>query len=98
MENLFNFINNSISPFHAVVECEKLLKDAGFIRLFENKTYNLENGHGYYVVRNDASIIAFVMPIAATTPRHTSLFVKVSIISPVCKNYLSVRLVYIILF
>ena len=62
MENLFNFINNSISPFHAVVECEKLLKDAGFIRLFENKTYNLENGHGYYVVRNDASIIAFVMP------------------------------------
>ena len=46
MEKLFNFINNSISPFHGVLECEKLLKEAGFIRLAETKPFVLENGKG----------------------------------------------------
>ena len=62
MERLFDFLNNSVSPFHGVLECEKILKEAGFTKLQENKTYNLENAKGYYVVRNDASIIAFIMP------------------------------------
>ena len=62
MEKLFNFINNSVSPFHGVLECEKLLKEAGFTKLAETKPFCLENGKGYYVVRNDASIIAFIMP------------------------------------
>ena len=62
MEKLFDFLNNSVSPFHGVLECEKILKEAGFTKLQENKTYNLEDRKGYYVVRNDASIIAFIMP------------------------------------
>ena len=62
MEKLFNLINNSVSPFHGVLECEKLLKEAGFTKLAETKPFCLENGKGYYVVRNDASIIAFIMP------------------------------------
>ena len=66
MEKLFNFINKSVSPFHAVNECVSLLEEAGFTKLNEKKTYMLESNKGYYVVRNDASIIAFVMPKAFT--------------------------------
>ena len=41
MEKLFNFMNNSVSPFHGVLECEKLLKEAGFKKLVETKPFCL---------------------------------------------------------
>ena len=38
------------------------LKQNGFEKLSEKETYQLEAGKKYYVVRNDSSIIAFVLP------------------------------------
>ena len=60
--NFVEFLNNSHSPFHAVAEVERKLNDAGFIKLRENATWNLENNRFYYVVRNQSSLIAFKIP------------------------------------
>ncbi len=60
--NFVEFLNSSHSPFHAVAEVEKKLNDAGFIKLRENATWNLENNRFYYVVRNQSSLIAFKIP------------------------------------
>ncbi|MBO4219000.1 MAG: M18 family aminopeptidase [Erysipelotrichaceae bacterium] len=60
--NFVEFLNSSHSPFHAVAEVEKQLNEAGFIKLRENATWNLENNRFYYVVRNQSSLIAFKIP------------------------------------
>ena len=62
MEKLFNFINKSISPFHGVAVIKSILEENGFLSLNEASKFNLEAGKSYYVVRNDASIIAFKLP------------------------------------
>ena len=56
------FLNNSHSPFHAIAQVEKKLDDAGFIRLRENASWNLENNRFYYVVKNQTCLIAFKIP------------------------------------
>ena len=68
VNNLLKFINKSKSPFHAVATISELLEENGYIRLFEASKFNLEAGKGYYVVRNDASVIAFKMP--SSTPEY----------------------------
>ena len=62
MEELFEFLNAGVSPFHAVLSCEEMLGQAGFQRLEESEPWNLEPGGKYYVTRNQSSIIAFVIP------------------------------------
>lgn len=62
MEELFDFLNAGVSPFHAVLSCEEKLGSAGFQRLEESEPWNLEAGGKYYVTRNQSSIIAFVIP------------------------------------
>ena len=62
MEKLFKFIEKSISPYHGVAAIKSILDENGFIGLKEASKFNLEAGKAYYVVRNDASIIAFKMP------------------------------------
>ncbi len=61
-EKFVEFLNNSHCAFWAVNEIEKQLIAAGFIKLKENSTWNLENNRYYYVVRNQSSIIAFKIP------------------------------------
>ena len=56
------FLNNSHSPFHAIAQAEKKLNDAGFIKLRENASWNLENNRFYYVVKNQTCLIAFKIP------------------------------------
>lgn len=61
-EKLAEFLNKSHSSFHAIREMENQLRDAGFIKLRENSTWQLENNRFYYVIRNQSSIIAFKIP------------------------------------
>jgi aspartyl aminopeptidase len=58
-QGLLNFLNNSPTPFHAVASMVKILKDNNFEKLNEKDSWALETGKGYYVIRNDSSIIAF---------------------------------------
>ena len=62
MKELLQFIDNSLTSYHAVREVENQLKTAGFEQLSEKKLWNLERGKAYYVVRNDSSLMAFRVP------------------------------------
>lgn len=62
IEELMRFLDSALTCYHAVCEVEKRLLEAGFTRLDEKTAWALESGQGYYVVRNDSSIIAFHVP------------------------------------
>ena len=57
--DLLDFLNNSPTAFHAVASLSQMLEAAGFTRLHEGESWQLEANLGYYVTRNDSSIIAF---------------------------------------
>jgi len=59
--DLLNFIDASPSPWHAVDSVAKLLNANGFKPLIENQPWQFKKNGRYYVVRDGASIIAFVI-------------------------------------
>ncbi|MCC5859515.1 MAG: M18 family aminopeptidase [Ectothiorhodospiraceae bacterium] len=56
---LLDFIDRSPSPWHAVASCVQELATAGYQQLNEGNPWRLESGQGYYVIRDDSSLIAF---------------------------------------
>jgi aspartyl aminopeptidase len=69
VQNLLNFIDSSPSPWHAVNSIEKKLLDCEFVRLNEQERWGLKRGGRYFVIRDDSSIILFVVgqkPLAET--------------------------------
>ena len=60
-QDLLNFIDASPSPWHAVECVAELLKENGFKPLIENQPWQFKKNGRYYVVRDGASIIAFVI-------------------------------------
>jgi aspartyl aminopeptidase len=64
---LLDFIDASPSPWHAVSHIVEQLKSNGFKPLIENQPWQFRKNGKYYVVRDGASIIAFIVgykPIA----------------------------------
>ena len=61
-KQLLHFIEKSPTAFHAVeaVVCE--LEEQGFTRLEEGGEWTLSPGEGYFVTRNQSSVIAFRLP------------------------------------
>ncbi|PIE40256.1 MAG: M18 family aminopeptidase, partial [Gammaproteobacteria bacterium] len=57
---LFSFLRQSPTPFHAVLVMSNMLDEAGFEKLSESDEWRLADHGKYYVVRNGSSIIAFV--------------------------------------
>ena len=66
-QELLDFIDASPSPWHAVATMETRLSLHGFGRLEETDRWMLRPGCRYYVVRDDSSIIAFVVGAGALT-------------------------------
>ena len=62
MQEMMQFIDNSLTSYHAVCEVEKQLKNNGFKCLSEKNVWNLEAGKAYYLIRNDSSLMAFRVP------------------------------------
>ncbi|MDH5484405.1 MAG: M18 family aminopeptidase [Gammaproteobacteria bacterium] len=58
-QGMMDFIEMSPTPFHAVEQIISRLECSGYQRLFEADAWSLEQGQGYFVCRNDSSIIAF---------------------------------------
>lgn len=58
---LLDFIDTSPSPWHAVDSTKVLLDANGFKPLIENQPWQFRKNGRYYVVRDGASIIAFVI-------------------------------------
>ena len=61
-KKLFDFIEKSPTPFHAVANVCESLKEKGYLELCESGKWDLEKGKGYYVTRNGSSVIAFRIP------------------------------------
>lgn len=61
-EELFSFIQNSPSPYHAVFSAALVLQEHGFTELSEKQKWKLDPGGKYYVKRNGTSLFAFRMP------------------------------------
>ena len=65
---LIHFIEKSPTAFHAVETIAKHLESEGFICLREGENWELLPGHGYYVTKNQSSLISFRIP--EQTPSH----------------------------
>jgi len=61
VEHLLKFIDASPSPWHAVASVETQLLSFQFVKLDEADKWLLKPGGRYYVVRDDSSVIAFVL-------------------------------------
>lgn len=59
MEKLINFLNKSITMYHAVENIEVELKNRGFELLTENNDWKLQENGSYYIKKDQTSIIAF---------------------------------------
>ena len=64
VSSMLDFIQKSVSPYHATEELKKMLDAAGYTELCESEEWNLARGGRYYVSRNLSSIIAFRLPEA----------------------------------
>lgn len=62
VNKLFNFINNSPTAYHVVNNISDELKAKNYIELKESQRFCLKPNQGYFVTRNDSSIIAFYIP------------------------------------
>ena len=61
IRNLLNFIDESPTPWHVVASIEKLMAAFQFTKLDEAAKWQLRIGGRYYVVRDDSSIVVFVV-------------------------------------
>lgn len=59
--NLINFIKNSTCSYTCIKEIESILIKNGYKRLYETDNWEI-NDNKYYIIRNDASIIAIHLP------------------------------------
>lgn len=59
---LLDFIDASPTPFHAVANMKAALEAAGYKPLNEKDSWGTLSAGGYYVTRNDSSLIAFNLP------------------------------------
>lgn len=62
LQALFQFIDNSPTAYHATANLEKMLDDAGYVRLEEKEKWSIRPGGKYYVNRNGSAVIAFDIP------------------------------------
>ena len=92
---LMNFIEKSPTAFHAVASCAKILEEQGYSRLCEQDEWKLEAGKGYYITRNQSSVIAFRIPknkarnflVAASHTDSPMFKVKSEALSPAFEQY-----------
>ena len=64
MKGLLEFIKKSPTMFHASKNISDRLESAGFIKLSENKRWDLKLGGKYYVTRNNSAVLCFTLPEA----------------------------------
>lgn len=61
VQDLLTFIDTSPSPWHVVATIEAAIKPLGFIKLDETAKWQLRTNGRYYVVRDDSSVVLFVV-------------------------------------
>lgn len=61
VQHLLDFIDESPSPWHAIASIEAAIAAFQFVRLDETAKWQLQANGRYYVVRDDSSIVLFVL-------------------------------------
>ena len=59
--NLIDYLNQSVTAYHAVLAAEEVLQAQGFTRLNEQEVWDLEPNLKYYVVRSQSALAAWQM-------------------------------------
>ena len=62
IKELMDFLDGSLTSYHAVENMKTMLEKAGFEGIGENELWKLERGKAYYCIRNASSLIAFRIP------------------------------------
>ena len=62
LDDLFEFLQEGVTPYHAAATAAAWLDAAGFARLEEADYWNLEPGKGYYILRNGSAVVAWRIP------------------------------------
>ena len=58
---LYNFLNKSVTEYHAAANIKEILEKNGFTYLDPSTKWNLIPGGNYYTTKDQSSIIAFKM-------------------------------------
>ena len=61
LDDLFSYINQAPTSYHAVASSVNILSGQGFQRLHEGEAWGTLGPGSYFVIRNDASLIAFTL-------------------------------------
>ena len=62
VKEFIDFLNASVSPFHAVATMVSELEENGFKKLDERESWEKLRPGNYYFTRNQSTIVAFVKP------------------------------------
>ena len=62
LSEIIGLLDGAHSAFHAVKDISAMLDRAGFERLDESESWNVQKGGKYYVTRNLSSLIGFIVP------------------------------------
>jgi Aspartyl aminopeptidase len=68
LDDIFSYIDQSPTAYHAAANCAALLHKHGFQRLRETEDWGVLAPGSYYLTRNDASLIAFTLSHDPQTP------------------------------
>ncbi|SHO45477.1 M18 family aminopeptidase [Desulfopila aestuarii] len=60
-DSLFRYLDNSPTAFHAVAELRQQLLKAHMTELFEHERWQLDKGKGYFVIRENGALVAFIL-------------------------------------
>ena len=63
--SLKNFLDKSVSGYHAIAALSEELKNAGYSQLSEAQAWELIPGGKYFLTRNGTSLMAFRVPHVA---------------------------------
>lgn len=58
---LTELLKTSPSAYHTAANCERELKEKGFVRLYEGEPWKINRGGKYYCVKNGSCVVAFVV-------------------------------------
>jgi aspartyl aminopeptidase len=60
-QGFLEFVNESVTSFHAVSVSKRILSDSGFEEIAEHQPWALKPGNRYFFTRNQSSIFAFIV-------------------------------------
>ena len=62
IDDIFEFLQEGVTPYHGAATAAAWLDAAGFTRLEEADYWNLEPSKGYYLVRGGSAVVAWRVP------------------------------------